>query len=56
MVREANWIADEDEKIEALVQRMALEDPNYEALSEDEGSDDKDGREQQAISSEWNMY
>ena len=55
-VRQASGLADEGEELEALVQRMDLEDQDYMALSEDEGSDDEDDVDQQAVPSEWNTY
>ena len=45
-VRQASGIADEGEELEALVQRMDLEDRDYMALSEEEGSDDVDAVKQ----------
>ena len=41
-IRQASWLADEGEELEAIVQRMDLEDQDYNELSEDEGSDDED--------------
>ena len=41
-VRQASGLADEGEEVEAVVQRMDLEDRDYMALSEDEGSHDED--------------
>ena len=55
-VRQARGLADEGEVVEAVVQRMDLEDRDYMALSEDEGSDDEDDVDQQAVPSDWNTY
>ena len=53
-VRKASGLADEGEELEALVQRMDLEDQDNMALSEHEGSDDEYAVEQQVVPSEWN--
>ena len=53
---QATGLADEGEEVEAVVQRMDLEDRDYMALSEDEGSDDEDEVDEQAVPSDWNTY
>lgn len=55
-VRQATGLADEDEELEVLVERMDLEDREYMTLSKDEGSEDEDDVDQQAVPSEWNTY
>lgn len=52
LVQEVSGIVDECEDVKALVERMTIEDQNYEALLEDEGSDDEHGEEQQTVSLE----
>nr|ADB85343.1 putative transposon protein [Phyllostachys edulis] len=55
-VRQVTGLADEGEEMEAVVNRMDLEDRDYMALSEDEGSDDEDDVDQQVVPSNWNIY
>ena len=46
LVRQTTRLADDGEELEVIVQRMDLEDWDYMALSENEGSDDEDGVDQ----------